>query len=139
MRLFFHNFPTKQPVLFQQQSTTGNATTFKFDLYSQLVTGLNAPFIVVFGALFFISVISYGVQFKNLKRNNHILFILQIALAAVSVIQIVTRIGSELAFLITDQVAAFHTNNVIKSIDRSMASVIIYIQLVILIFISHAL
>nr|CAG4709477.1 unnamed protein product [Naegleria fowleri] len=128
-------FPSIIP--FQQQSTS-NVTSFKFDLYSDLVAGLDSPFIVIFLGVFLFAVISYAMQFKQLKRNQHVLFWMLFALTLFASFQNMTRLASELSFLHPVYQTAFQLNNWIKMVDRSMAAVLLYTQILIMGLISFA-
>ncbi|KAG2389207.1 hypothetical protein C9374_014607 [Naegleria lovaniensis] len=123
------------PVLHQSQSQGGS--NFTFDLYSSLVAGFDGPFILIFLLTFFVALGSYVFQFKHLKRNHHVLFWMMFALSLFASFQNLTRLASELAFLFPTSDGAFHLNNVIKGIDRSMSAVLLYTQILILGFIAY--
>jgi len=130
------------PELLQKQSSVlnlTNTTTFSFNLYSDLVAGLDGPFILAFLLVFFISLGSYVVQFKNMKRNQHILFWMLFSLCLASSFQNMMRLVSELAFISPSSRVAYDANNVLKGIDRSTASLVLYIEILIMGFISYAL
>ncbi|KAG2392817.1 hypothetical protein C9374_011542 [Naegleria lovaniensis] len=128
-------FPSIIPL---QQQSTSNVTSFKFDLYSELVAGIDSPFILIFLGVLLFAVISYTVQYKQLKRNQHALFWMLFALSLFASFQNMTRLASELSFLHPDYWTAFQLNNWIKMVDRSMAAVLLYTQILIMGLISFA-
>lgn len=78
-------------------------------------------------------------QFKQLKRNQHVLFWMLFALTLFASFQNMTRLASELSFLHPVYQTAFQLNNWIKMVDRSMAAVLLYTQILIMGLISFAL
>ena len=120
-------------------NSTTAPTNSTLSLYNELVVGLDAPFIVIFSVLLIASIISYAIQYKTLKRNQHVLFGLVMLIETTAIIQNCTRTSAELVFDYWDLKYDLFTNNVIKAFDRQFISTLLYEQLVVMAFICYVL
>ena len=119
-------------------NNTSTPTSF-FQTYQILVTALNAPFVVIFLLIFLIALVTYFLRRKSLKKNQHILFIMLFALQLATLLNLATRIVSELSYLESDKILADSTFLAIKAIDRCCVFVVVYIEILILAFICRVL
>ncbi|KAL9645712.1 hypothetical protein ABK040_003444 [Willaertia magna] len=118
-------------------NVSGTTTIGNFSLFGILVTSLNGPFIFVFLILFIISLISYFLQKKDMAKQQQVLFFLLFALSLSAVFQNVTRISAEFAYFHPSKSIGDRINSGIKIIDRPMASVILFLEIIVMSFICY--
>jgi len=137
-----YEFASLYDSLADNTTTSTNQTVYggSFGLYGILVASFSAgPFILVFLTLFVISLISFFIQIKQLKKNQSLLFFLLFALEITAVFSNTFRSGAELANLHPDYATRVPLNNGLKVIDRFLVSWLIFIQALILSFICYVL
>jgi len=113
-------------------TSTTNTTSIAFGTYQQVVVYLNIPFFVIFLSLFIFSIVSYFIQRKTVRRNQKILFAMLFIMSIGILLNMFSRIGSELAFLSPDVNIARIVNASVKSVDRVVVVFVIYIEVLVL-------
>ncbi|KAL9645653.1 hypothetical protein ABK040_003386 [Willaertia magna] len=116
---------------------TNTTVANNFGLYSILVTSLNVPFIFVFFILFLVSLVSFLIQKKQLKKNQRILFMLLFTVSISALIQNITRVACEMSYFHQDLKTADRINSGIKVIDRTMISIVLFSQICVMAFICY--
>ncbi|KAG2377883.1 hypothetical protein C9374_008968 [Naegleria lovaniensis] len=124
--------PLVEELILANTTNTTSSTTSLFGEYNILVVALVAPFIVVFAVLFVISCVSFFLQRAKMKRKQFLLFTLLLVLCLSATFSNMFRISSELAYLHPIPEQAMLLNNGIKTVDRFLVSVLIYVQILIL-------
>ena len=122
-------------------STNSSTTTTSaiYGDYNTVVISLTSPFVLIFGGLFIASVVSYLMQQKNMKRNQHILFAILFVLESLVFVNMLTRISSELALLHMVPNEGKVASVVIKIFDRCFVNIAIYVEVVLMAHICYIL
>lgn len=113
-------------------STNNTTSNFSYGLYQEIIVYSNIPFFAIFCGMLVVSVASFAIQYKTVRRNQKILFGLLFALLCFVIVNMLTRIGSELTVLIPDLDTAIKTNQYVKAVDRVVVILVLYVEMLIL-------
>ncbi|KAL9645372.1 hypothetical protein ABK040_002571 [Willaertia magna] len=115
----------------------GNKTVNNFGDYQIAVVGINGPFVPLYLLLFVLTLTSYLLQTKSLKRNQHILYSLLFVLLWCVILNLLTRIASELPYVNPDLNFANSAFFIVKSFDRTAFTIVLYVELLVMSFIGY--
>ena len=118
--------------------------------YQYAAFAINGPFLVVF-SLTSIVIISIMIKLRNqqsqmstshrseAKKNQRILFSLLLSLSLCSLLNMFTRIGSELTYIGTQLKTVLIVFSILKGIDRGVICLSTLFEFLLITFVSHVL
>ncbi|KAF0979169.1 hypothetical protein FDP41_001512 [Naegleria fowleri] len=113
--------------------------------YQYTVFAINGPFLVVF-SLTSVVIFSIMIKLRNqtssshrseAKKNQRILFSLLLSLSLCSLLNMFTRIGSELTYIGTQLKTVLIVFSILKGIDRSVLCLTTLFEFLLITFVSH--
>ncbi|KAG2373384.1 hypothetical protein C9374_012250 [Naegleria lovaniensis] len=118
------------------KNSTNTPTSTAFSAYKINVLAFNSAFLLCYLILAFISIASYVMQFKHMKRNQHVLFWILFTLEGLVLPGMLTRLGSEFGFLHPVLNEGRTITILIKTFDRGFNVLILYVEVVCMTFIT---
>lgn len=114
----------------------------EFGPFQYMIFGVNIPFLIIYSILFSATLISLIFSVKKqdkTKRKTFYILILVLSLLFAVILNLLTRIGSELCYFETDPDRLERIYGLVKAIDRTMIGFTMSMELLLIDYMSFLL